>query len=579
MGNRSDDLVAAFKAGNLLHAVSACLQTDRDERDSLALELAELHNKELIDAVATFEHLKSEADGPAFFTLRYVFDKALPHLNAPVAAVMRCVLRLYLDAGQDLAAGTTLNSFVDFCKRDPQRSRDALKEIEANPDRFSDLLIAVLVAGSGIDSPKYFADAIRLCGNKNMRLRKCAIYSIGRLCSLEGVLVPDSAFATLEHLANVEPDDEILAAIVKSSVELLLRDKNIQDRAIAVISHALSKGDQYTLHVASEVFGFQTKELPAALVDLLLLHLKRVRPENNRTLDQMDFGISRLLNNGEPDKAVRFLEELLLAHPNDLAFKSFDGTISAIQSNRVVFNRVLTRWFLRGDPVLCDGIRAMAAMHHGGNLKWEIDPAELQPADPVHVNFVARKAIGYLFFHPVSAASVVISLVRTTDNDELLTVLGNLLFDPLLLNFPGSARQYVAGQAAIESGKVKGALENALKSIDDYLDAIRSVGTLPALHPSEAQREAHHRHFSRLMAETYKAVEAKSPLLSLIPKSILLYGRKSITYVYNADGQQHRVETDLKSQGAEIEIPRMESLDPYGLDYKLRVFMKERLRV
>jgi hypothetical protein len=458
------------------------------------------------------------------------------------------------------------------------RPRDALNEIESDPHMFADLLVASLVAGSRIDSPYYLAEAIRLCEDKNIELRMRAVYSLGRLIWPQGALVPDSAFAALERSVAAESDDRILGNIVSSSFGLLQRDKSREDRAVALIANALAKGGEYTLHAASEVFGFYTSELPASLIDALLSHLKNVNPANKRTLDNVDCGISYLIRKEDSEQALRFLEDFLVAHSGKLTLKTFDSVAEGIRSNGTLFSKVLTRWFLRGDPVLCEGIQMIVGAHHGENLTLEIDPAELVPSDLLHVMFAARKAIGYLFVQPVAAASVLISLMPHAADDETLNVLASLLFNPLLLNFTGSVHTYAVERSKTESGKVKEMIDRALKAIDDYLQSLRSVGSLPALQPSEAHREAYHRYFSRLMAESLKAAEAQSVFLSIITKSVLLYGRKSIDYIYDGDGQSHRMEMDLKSHRTEFEYPRMEHIDPYGLDYMLRVFRVEQVR-
>jgi hypothetical protein len=563
-----------------LETVYASLQSDRTDQDDLALELAALHNQGLIDIVAAFAGLKNiSTTGADFFRTRHVFQKALPHVNALVAPVMRCVLQLCREAGQDMAAGWIIEGFVAFCAEESSRPRDALNEIEANPNMFADLLVASLVAGSRIDSPHYLAEAIRLCEDKNIELRKRAVYSVGRLSWPQGALVPDSAFAALERSAAAESDDQILTNVVWSSFGLLQRDKSREDRVVALMANALAKGGEYTLHAASEVFGFYISELPASLIDVLLPHLKKVKPTSKGTLDNIDCGISHLLRKGDQEHSLRFLEDLLLAHSGKCTLKAFNSAAEAIRSNTTLLSKVLTRWFLRGDPVLCEGIQTIVSEHHGNNLTLEVDPEELKPGDLVHVMFAARKAVGYLFSRPVTAASILISLMRHAADDETLNALGPLLFDPLLLNFTGSVHTYVVQRSETESGKIKETIDRALNAIDDYLQTLRSVGTLPGLHPSEAQREAHHRIFSRMITESFKAAEAQSPLLSMISKSVLLYGRKSIDYIYDGDGQSHRMEMDLKSHGTEIEYPRMALIDPCGLDYMLRVFRIERLRV
>ena len=66
--------------------------------------------------------------------------------------------------------------------------------------------------------------------------------------------------------------------------------------------------------------------------------------------------------------------------------------------------------------------------------------------------------------------------------------------------------------------------------------------------------------------------------MNLFPKSVLLYGRKAIDYVYGVDGQTQRVEIPLKTFGTDIEIPRMEYLDPFSLAFMLRFSRFEKLK-
>jgi hypothetical protein len=168
--------------------------------------------------------------------------------------------------------------------------------------------------------------------------------------------------------------------------------------------------------------------------------------------------------------------------------------------------------------------------------------------------------------------------MRHTSDDETLKQLNTLLFEPLLLNFPGKVKDYLIRRADSESGKTKTAIETTIKIFKDYLDDLKSTGVIPELHPPQTQRDAYQRHFSRLMSESLKEAEKESVFFSLVSKSVLLYGRKSIDYVYRPDGQSTRMETPLQSHGTEIEFPRLENIDPFGLDYMLRVFRVEQLK-
>lgn len=60
--------------------------------------------------------------------------------------------------------------------------------------------------------------------------------------------------------------------------------------------------------------------------------------------------------------------------------------------------------------------------------------------------------------------------------------------------------------------------------------------------------------------------------MSLVSRSILLYGNRSISYFGGSDGKKQRNETKLHGFSHSIEAPRLDILKPYDLDYKLRVF-------
>ena len=103
---------------------------------------------------------------------------------------------------------------------------------------------------------------------------------------------------------------------------------------------------------------------------------------------------------------------------------------------------------------------------------------------------------------PVTAGSIVISLMRVAPDDEVLHELGKLLLSPLLMNYPGSVRQYLTKQAGRESGKVKETIDKALASLEKYVEDLRTVPRLPALHPTQAQRDSYRRHIADTMARS-----------------------------------------------------------------------------
>jgi hypothetical protein len=116
----------------------------------------------------------------------------------------------------------------------------------------------------------------------------------------------------------------------------------------------------------------------------------------------------------------------------------------------------------------------------------------------------------------------------------------------------------------------------AKKYIDSYSSDLKSVGRIAALEPSEGQVEAYRRYFSQQFEASFKAAQAKSIFFNLVSRSVILHGTKSINYVKNADGSAKRHELVLQKHGTQVDMPRLELIDPFDLNYMLRVFRLER---
>ncbi|HVF60008.1 MAG TPA: hypothetical protein VNJ70_09395 [Thermoanaerobaculia bacterium] len=562
----------------MLEAIQAALSPDESEQTKLATDLASLHNEGLVDLIDAFAGLTGESTpGPDFFFLRHVLEELLPELEAPVPKVSRCVLHLYREGGADWAAGTILNAFRDFCAKRADRSQAALAEIEGSPEVLADLLVSVLVAGSVLDPPTYVVETIRLSQDASIDLRRRALFALGRLHGGQVVWSDENVMRALEHAVEVEGDGRVLASCIQSAFALSRHDPANEARWLAVIASALSKGGEIALHAASEVFGLETREVSPELVQLLLEHWAHVDPSNTRTLKNIDRGVAHLLQGNHVEAGLGFLEDLLRAHPEEIELSAFRDSVRAIRDNPAFRSKIATRWLIGGEAALCKGLDSIVDVPAGGSLEIEGDSGELVGVDRIRLVFAARKAIGYLFQQPISATSFLLSLMRQSPDARTRKELEALLLNPLLLNLGGSVAEYVARRAEAEGGEIKAALDRALKALENYIEALRSVGEIPAFHPSLEHRDAYHRHFSEKVAQSFKKAEAESVLLQLVHRSVLLYGRKAIHHVFGAEGEIHRMETQLGSHGTEIEVPRMMILDPHGLDFMLRVFRHERM--
>jgi hypothetical protein len=152
----------------------------------------------------------------------------------------------------------------------------------------------------------------------------------------------------------------------------------------------------------------------------------------------------------------------------------------------------------------------------------------------------------------------------------------DLLFDPILLNYSGVAREHVKGVATDAGDPAAPAAQRALARLDIYLNGLRSAARVAELRPSERERQLAWQRQSDELERVYVAAQKESVFLPLLSRSVLLHGDRSISYVQDPSGAPRRIEANLDSFGTSFELPRMEIVDPVGLQMMLTNFRAER---
>jgi hypothetical protein len=155
--------------------------------------------------------------------------------------------------------------------------------------------------------------------------------------------------------------------------------------------------------------------------------------------------------------------------------------------------------------------------------------------------------------------------------------MANILFDPLLINYSGELSDWLSERAKDASDPAQPVIVDLLSRLEAYIDGLRKAGRIKELRPSERERliENHRQHES--MRQAYKQAEKKSVFMSIVSRSVLLYGTRSISYFKGSDGKKQRNEMKLHSISHSVESPRLDILEPFDLDYTLRVFRAMRV--
>jgi len=563
------ELVELFKRGEMASQMARRFGMDTKSGTRVIEERCiALHNGRIIDLLALVEdNALQRLDGTDFFLASHFFCQLLPELQAEPGRMMACVDALVTRGGNDGAANQPNGAFVKWCANVPHRASEVITAAHRGDDLASQHLSFALTAISDL------AEARRIAVRYEGIRRQAAIAALGRIEHPD----PESCsqtFSVFKALLDVGIDDPVRASALHATMEILARSPKIAPLGEnALISQLVMNPGKFTTHQCARALWACREALTSDIVACLLGALDNLESANKGTVEELDMGLRVLMENGYAEAALSFVTKLLSRTDDDLELETLDSfTSTLLAGSSDVLGRVLVRWLKLGAPRLCSGLaKAIQGPGlDGAPLSFEAEDLAISPTEQL---FICRKAVGWFFFKPTTACSVLVSVLRVCDMDTSREV-RKLLVDPLLQNY-GGVRDYL-GRLAPEDAASK-AVTWALAQNDSYLEAQRSIPRIVELQPSEHHRRIEQLRISDQMRDAHKEAESGSIFLNLVSRSVLLYGNRSLTFVDDGQDNLRAMEIDLHAHEISYEMPRMEVIDPVGLDYILRMFRHERM--
>ena len=103
------------------------------------------------------------------------------------------------------------------------------------------------------------------------------------------------------------------------------------------------------------------------------------------------------------------------------------------------------------------------------------------------------------------------------------------------------------------------------------------MGVIKELLPSVKQAETHNRRWNLLVEKSMEEAHKNSIISKIGTNIILIRGRGWVTYRDGKDGVPFRQVHLLKRISSSVEYPVLWTVDPFGLDYTLRICRAERV--
>lgn len=574
-----DDIVAHAQTGTLPSLFVERLRRHRRDEfgDAFRAALTELHNNGTIDVLEPAQNIASSPiDQHQFFTVMHVYSDLIPGLEAEVPAMLAAVKALTARAGDDGTSGMPNGAFRTWAEQG-DRAKAMLAAVDPADPEDSAYVFIGLQALAKSDPADALTRALAYLEGPHAPSRSAAGKAIGTFAFATSE-ARDAAVAALTAAAPTA-DDNSLGHILTAICEIAWAHPEIAPRAAALIDASMAQVADQAIHQLSLELMFHGEGLGREIVESLTAIMHKVPMANQGTLTNIDAAAGKLINHKRLDEALALVSPLIAAHDALTSMETLDSTSYALlQLPPDQLAQVVMGWLLSPERNLGAATMALAGDHHGGApLIVDIGDTALALDDADRI-LLAHRAVGWLFIHSITAASLLLGLLKGASEVATRAIL-DILFDPLLINYSGELAEWLTERAKTAAEPEQAVIANLLTRLEAYIEGLRKAGRISELRPSERERliERHRHH--RSMQEAHNAAEKKSVFLSIVSRSVLLYGNRSISYFEGPDGTTQRNEMKLHSFSHSIESPRLDILEQFDLDYTLRVFRAMRKAV
>ena len=556
------DLINAEQRGCLLQVLTSAEL--RPQQRELGDVLCELHNAGLVNLVS--DQNLSAIDTLVhndFWTVIHPLDKAIPNLNCSYLDVLKLIHQLVKKAGSDGAAGFPNLSLVTWSKNNPAKARKIANGIK----ELNDLCLAHGVfAVVGLDDEALVFDLIR---QTNTSVGAIGLRALGRMETVsvgglrEGV---NDAFDVIER----QTDAELRVAAIEATFKLWEKLGAAEPYRQREFIEAIGKGGDTTeLSMLSAMLFYHDKGLPKESIDQVLALLETLPSNSAATLNNLDDAIKENDDRWDFRRVVRVFTTCIPRLDESAKKRDYYSFFKWVWGNPDHSSYLFAEWLNGGEFSLCSFLAELLGAEVKGAGVWLQKPH--LPTNADDQIFLARKSIGFLWHHEVTAASILLSIVKYGQTKARAEA-ENLLFNPLLLSYGGDLRVFLEEQCANASKLISECARRLISKHDACIAGLETAQDLVELRPSIERRRAVAIKDRDRNRDIQKRAHETSIFASLMTHHTLLYGRKSFSIIHGAEGKKHPNISALSEISHSVELPRLIVIDPVGFNAKITFF-------
>lgn len=551
-------LAQAMLAGTVDEFLRKVFIGDDQVWDELVDAAAEAHRRGEMDLTGLLEERQEPRVSPA---TQQFLEQVLPKIDLSFARLVELSVSPIVREEDGSSPYWFIEAVARWCQQNPERPGEALEAIEAGSAP-ADLTRAVLVSGLKVNRVGFLPLLLsRLpTGLSTLDLASAVL---GRFDAFDSAEV-DTVAAALSQAVRASHGEHVVEPL-----RALLALANRYAAAVPVAQRCLddiaSRVDQHVRRAIAVEMSFVGGASPQPLAATALALLLGTGADERAAIDAIDHILSRNLAGPLAVPAAALGDRLLTT--GGATIKRLDSYAHRLLADKAgALSAAVTRWLLADTARLHMAVRDVCLEVYGDPIIFDLDfsSARLTPERSVRI---ARHASGTLMLAPESAASIIVSLMRTAAA-EAIAYLAELLFDPLLISYWAGPRKYLEGVLPSVPTAAADAIRGAVERLDRYASDVEKARDLPELRPSQRHRyiAAVKRHEEQIAIG--KAAREGSIFASIMPMSVMLFGDSAVYDMIVEEGKSIRQETPMGVHEIEHALPRLDVIDPFGTWYK-----------
>ena len=492
---------------------------------------------------------------------------SVERMTAAIGAVQERLVQHVLD-----------EAFLSWCEADLGRADEVIALVEGQRHIDSRFVLAALIAGLRGSPERYLDISVSMAIAARPGGRHLGVRALATMPAIDDASVARAVEALGSVIKDRDLDGSLRAEAVYAAMEIAVRAPSAPPAQFLELVHLAAEDvDPALLDACAGTFGRHACRFSAPLLGGLREVLPKLGADRTQAINEVDMGLYQLLSTPDGnDRALGIIEALIRREDGASILERLNSTGHEISNgNGARLDGVVVRWLLSAEPALCNAAATLIGRVHGQDPSLAVALNGFRLTD-AQASFLVRKAIGWLLIKPTAVTSLAISVLRQVTDKGAATI-ADLLYDPMLMNYPGSVRRRLEAAASDLSGAAREAVDRTLARHDAYLRAIEAVGKLPELHQSERNRRIEAQREDDDFRAARRAAEGQSVLRLIGRTSLLLHGTRAISYVEDfGGGDARRLDSKLGRMSVEMERPMQWTFDPVGLEHTLLAFRLER---